>query len=252
MSNPLTLSVMQGSNTKDAGRQDPSQASNMRLYERLRDVPPEARKPIEEGRLKGSTNINTMWRLKHLTEVFGPCGFGWRYEIADRYTRNVTETEVSAFVDINLYVKDPVSGEWSAAIPGTGGNVYSRVERSGKLFVNDEAFKMALSDAISVAGRALGLGADVYFEEDRSKYDLPQGSGAAAQKTEATSRRQKTSSPGKRPLTPLSGYWLQSVAIASSTTDDIPAIRKRIEKIYTITDRDFDLLMEQAGRKQSA
>ena len=219
---------------------------NMRLYERLRGVPDEAKKPIEEGRLKGSTNINTMWRLKHLTEVFGPCGFGWRYEIVNKYTQNASETEVSAFVDVNLYVKDPESGEWSAAIPGTGGNVFTRIERSGKLFVNDEAFKMALSDAISVAGKAIGLGADVYFEEDRSKYDLPQGTAASS-----TQRRQRTAAE-RRPLTPSSGYWLQSVAIASSTTDDIPAIRRRIEKIYTITDKDFDLLMEQAGRKKSA
>lgn len=241
---------MQGNNQTGAARQDAALASNMRLYERLRAVPDEAKKPIEDGRLKGSTNINTMWRLKHLTEIFGPCGFGWRYEITGRHTESVTETEVSAIVDINLYVKDPVSGEWSAAIPGTGGNVYSRVERSGKLFVNDEAFKMALSDAISVAGKALGLGADVYFEEDRSKYDLPQAGGTARQGSTQSGRQKGTAA--KRPLTPLSGYWLQSVAIASSTTDDIPAIRRRIEKIYTITDQDFDLLMEQAGRKQSA
>lgn len=240
---------MQVNKQSDAGGKDVLQASNMRLYERLRSVPSEAKKPIEEGRLKGSTNINTMWRLKHLTEVFGPCGFGWKYEIVNKYTQQASESEVSAFVDVNLYVKDPGSGEWSAAIPGTGGNVYTRIERSGKLFVNDEAFKMALSDAISVAGKAIGLGADVYFEEDRSKYDLPQAT--ASSPAPAAARRQR-SSGAKRPLTPLSGYWLQSVAIASSTTDDIPAIRRRIEKIYTISDRDFDLLMEQAGRKKSA
>lgn len=241
-------SNMQTSNNQGGAARQAAASANMRLYERLRTVPDEAKKPIEEGRLKGSTNINTMWRLKHLTEVFGPCGFGWRYEIVNKYTQPATDTEVSAFVDVNLYVKDPDSGEWSQAIPGTGGNVYTRMERSGKLFVNDEAFKMALSDAISVAGRAIGLGADVYFEEDRSKYDLPQGSSAQAP---AASRKQRTDA-ARRPLTPSSGYWLQSVAIASSTTDDIPAIRKRIEKIYTITDQDFDLLMEQAGRKKTA
>ena len=239
---------MQTNKNQGAAAGDPAAPVNMRLYERLRCVPSEAKKPIEDGRLKGSTNINTMWRLKHLTEVFGPCGFGWRYEIVNKYTQAASDTDVSAFVDVNLYVKDPESGEWSAAIPGTGGNVYTRVERSGKLFVNDEAFKMALSDAISVAGKAIGLGADVYFEEDRSKYDLPQGTAAAGT---APQRRQRTPAE-RRPLTPQCGYWLQSVAIASSTTDDIPAIRRRIEKIYTISDQDFDLLMEQAGRKKSA
>jgi len=239
---------MQTYNDKGGTARKAAVPANMRLYERLRSVPDEAKKPIAEGRLKGSTNINTMWRLKHLTEVFGPCGFGWRYEIVSKYTQPASDTEVSAFVDVNLYVKDPESGEWSQAIPGTGGNVYTRVERSGKLFVNDEAYKMALSDALSVAGRAIGLGADVYFEEDRSKYDLAPGTDGLQA---APAGRQGTG-PARRPLTPSSGCWLQSVAIASSTTDDIPAIRRRIERIYTISDRDFDLLMEQAGRKGKA
>jgi molecular chaperone DnaK (HSP70) len=38
-------------------------------------------------------------------------------------------------------------------------------------YVNDECFKMALTDAISVACKALGVGADVYWQEDRTKYD---------------------------------------------------------------------------------
>ena len=69
---------MQTNKNQGAAAGDPAAPVNMRLYERLRCVPSEAKKPIEDGRLKGSTNINTMWRLKHLTEVFGPCGFGWR------------------------------------------------------------------------------------------------------------------------------------------------------------------------------
>jgi hypothetical protein len=32
---------------------------------------------------------------------------------------------------------------------------------------------MALTDAISVACKALGMGADVYFEKDRTKYEQP-------------------------------------------------------------------------------
>ena len=54
---------------------------NMRIYNAVREVPPEAQKPIAGGRLKGMTDINPMWRLKRLTEMFGPCGLGWRYDI---------------------------------------------------------------------------------------------------------------------------------------------------------------------------
>ena len=37
--------------------------------------------------------------------------------------------------------------------------------------MSDECFKMALTDALSVACKSLGVAADVYFEKDRSKYD---------------------------------------------------------------------------------
>ena len=47
---------------------------NMTLYQLLRKVPDEAKKPIQAGRLKGMTDINPMWRIKKLTETFGPCG----------------------------------------------------------------------------------------------------------------------------------------------------------------------------------
>ena len=45
-------------------------------------------------------------------------------------------------------------------------------EKNGP-YTSDECFKMALTDAISVACKALGFGADVYWEADRSKYDKP-------------------------------------------------------------------------------
>ena len=37
-------------------------------------------------------------------------------------------------------------------------------------YVSDECYKMATTDAISVACKALGIGADVYWEADSTKY----------------------------------------------------------------------------------
>ena len=53
--------------------------NNLELYDSFREVPQEAKKPIAAGRLKGMTDINPMWRIKVLTERFGPCGIGWKY-----------------------------------------------------------------------------------------------------------------------------------------------------------------------------
>lgn len=52
----------------------------MTIYESARVVPKEARKSIGGGRLKGMTDINPMWRVKKLTELFGPAGIGWRFD----------------------------------------------------------------------------------------------------------------------------------------------------------------------------
>lgn len=140
---------------------------NLKIWNNVREVPGEAKKSISGGRLRGMTDINPMWRLKILTEQFGICGFGWKYEILDERLEASVNGEIAAFVKINLYVK--MEGEWSAPIPGTGGNAFVAKEKEG-LRTSDECFKMALTDAISVACKALGIGADVYWQNDKTKY----------------------------------------------------------------------------------
>lgn len=144
---------------------------NLTIYNEVRSVPDSAKRRIEAGRLKGKTDINPMWRIKALTEKFGPCGFGWKYVITDKRLEQGANGEVAAFLDIDLFVK--ADGVWSDAIPGTGGSAFVAKEANGP-YTSDECFKMALTDAISVACKALGFGADVYWEADRSKYDKPE------------------------------------------------------------------------------
>lgn len=143
--------------------------NNLELYERVRAVPDDAKKPINAGRLKGMTDINPMWRIKKLTEEFGPCGIGWWTKVTDRWTETVGD-ETCAFVDLELYIK--VGDEWSKPITGSGGSKLATKERSG-VYVSDECYKMAETDALSVACKKLGIGADVYFSADRTKYSQP-------------------------------------------------------------------------------
>lgn len=138
----------------------------MQIYNATKSVPPNAKKTIEAGRLKGKTDINPMWRIKVLTEQFGPCGIGWFYKEVKQWTETVGE-EICAFVNIELFIK--VDGEWSQPIFGTGGNMLAAKEKSG-IHVSDECFKMATTDALSVACKQLGIGADVYYEKDSTKY----------------------------------------------------------------------------------
>ena len=138
---------------------------NLELYNKLRTVPKEAQKKISGGRLNGMTDIKPMWRIKKLTEVFGMCGIGWKAPIKNKEIIDGANGEKIAVVDIELYVK--VDGKWSDPIDGTGGSSFIAKEKNG-LYTSDECFKMAYTDAISVACKSLGMGADVYWGD--SKY----------------------------------------------------------------------------------
>lgn len=137
---------------------------NLDLYNKLKVVPQEAIKPIQNGRLKGKSDINPMWRIRTMTEHFGVCGIGWKYVITKQWTETYG-TETKAYCNIDLFVK--VDDKWSDAIQGTGGSSEVTMERNGS-YVSDECYKMALTDALSVAMKALGVGADIYFEKGKS------------------------------------------------------------------------------------
>lgn len=140
---------------------------NLKIYNAVRSVPQEAQKPIAAGRLKGKTDINPMWRIKVLTEQFGAAGFGWYTEITNQWLEQGAGGEVAAYCRINLYVK--MDDEWSKPIEGVGGSMFITNEKNGA-YTDDECYKKAYTDAISVACKALGIGADVYWSSDRTKY----------------------------------------------------------------------------------
>lgn len=163
--------------------------NNLELYDKFRKVPDTAKKNIGGGRLKGMTDINPMWRIKTLTEEFGICGFGWYYEITDKWIEtSMAKDEITANVKINLYVKR--DNEWSKPIVGIGGSMLVANEKNG-LYVNDECYKMALTDAISVACKSLGIGADVYWNKDNTKYNDGKKDQAVAPKEKTLTYREK-------------------------------------------------------------
>lgn len=164
---------------------------NLEIYNKGKVVPDEAKKSITGGRLKGMTDINPMWRIKILTELFGPCGIGWYYMPVNKWMEK-TGDEVAAFVDIELYVKN--GDEWSRPICGTGGSKFASKEKGG-LFMSDECYKMATTDAIGVACKQLGIGADVYWAADVTKYTLP--ADVPQDKTKADVSGKTTAKPPK-------------------------------------------------------
>lgn len=145
---------------------------NMDIYNAVSAVPGSAQKRISGGRLNGMTDINPMWRIRELTELFGPCGIGWKYKIVREWLETASTGEVGAFVDIELQYRITPDADWSEPIPGTGGSKFVAAEKGNNLRASDECYKMALTDAISVACKALGFGADIYWDAGRTKYNV--------------------------------------------------------------------------------
>ena len=119
---------------------------NMKIYEEARKCP----------------------QSQKLTELFGACGIGWYYDITKQWTEKGCGDEVCCFCNINLYIR--AGDAWSRPIQGTGGSMLVAKESKGP-YTSDECYKMALTDAISVACKALGFAADVYWADGASKYN---------------------------------------------------------------------------------
>jgi len=157
---------------------------NLKIWNELKQVPGAAKKKIGAGRLKGMTDIKPQWRLQIMTEQFGAIGFGWYYKTIRTWTEEYGG-EVSAHVEVNLFVHNSV--EWSKPISGIGGAMLLSMENVKdyekgtalnkygneylKPYHSDEAYKMATTDALSVAMKQLGVAADVYMGLSDSKYD---------------------------------------------------------------------------------
>jgi hypothetical protein len=104
------------------------------------------------------SDINPQWRLKAMTEAFGSCGDGWKYTIDKLWTEPGPEGCVMAFAQVSIWTAGTALGP----IPGIGGSMMVAQEKGG-LRANDECYKMAVTDALSVAMKALGVAADVYM-----------------------------------------------------------------------------------------
>lgn len=148
---------------------DKAENKNIAIYTAYSDPPDTALKTIQAGKLKGFTDVNPMWRIKALTELFGPCGFGWYTKTTKQWLEEGKDGRVAAFCNIELYVYDAAAGRWSMPIEGTGGSMLVNIFK-GNPETSDEAYKMAYTDALSVACKNLGLAANVYWQQGRTKY----------------------------------------------------------------------------------
>ena len=238
-----------------------TQSGNLALYNQVRSVPENAKSPISGGPMKWKTNVNPMWRIQKLTELFGQCGVGWKIEQVSRWTESTGQGEVAVFCEVNLFVKK--DGEWSAHIFGQGG--YMLMRRSTEwvngqpvsaVHIDDEAYKKAYTDAISVACKALGFAADVYYQEDETKYGTFRSETAAPQPSQQETPQAASEWPwtqGLKEITPGAPNWKASVTQVSKMADrPVDEILGRITAKFNITRDNFNELLRVANHSLAA
>jgi hypothetical protein len=147
---------------------------HLKHWQAMARPPITALKTIKGGRLQGMTDVNPQWRYQAMTEQFGPCGIGWAYTIDKLWTEPGAEGEILAFAQVSVRTRETIgpNGSFRESLPivGIGGNHLITKEKSG-LRSNDECWKMAVTDALSVALKMLGVAADIYAGRwDGSKY----------------------------------------------------------------------------------
>lgn len=233
---------------------------NLHIFKMVQSVPQEAQRPFTSDYGKKLTEIDPMWRIKKLTELFGAAGEGWYTEVTRQESVSFSTGETCIFTDVNLYIKDSKTGKWSKPIRGTGGNKLAMMTKDG-LIVDDEAYKKAYTDALGIACKALGFGADIYAGKENTKYpSRPEEkkpsdglSNTPIQPTEAAEVK-----PGPAParteglpsLTPEHPRWSAFISWAAKKPADktSDSLKSAIRKQWMITDADFSQLMELAGR----
>lgn len=141
---------------------------NLKIWNSVKQVPQNFLKTIQFGYLKGKSDINPQWRLMAMTQAFGLVGHGWTYRITRTWSEQAPCGTVMCFAEVA--VKTKLNGEWGEEFFGIGGSQIVELAK-GAPKANDEGYKMAVTDALGVAFKSVGVAADIYFGNyDGSKY----------------------------------------------------------------------------------
>lgn len=140
--------------------------SNTRYWDQLGKTDPAHTKGFSRaGGFKG-TALKPIWIIQRLTETFGPVGEGWGMGEPKFDVVHAQDGEILVYCTVRCWHTSEGNGFF-----GVGGDKVATKRKSGDVFLDDEAFKKAFTDAVNNAFKFLGVGADVHMGQfDDSKY----------------------------------------------------------------------------------
>lgn len=156
---------------------------NMSLWDRLQYTEQSATKKVTGGKIPGALDINPTWRMKRMTEMFGPMGKGWGWELNEKWIDEI-EGKKFAYVMLTVWWSEDGGKTRYLVGPHVGGTSMSMAK--------DEAWKQSITDAFGKCASGLGVAADIYEGKwDDSKYQNVQDAEAYRQKASATVAAQR-------------------------------------------------------------
>lgn len=137
---------------------------NLALWDAVGKTDPKHTKPFKRtGGFQG-TALKPMWVWRKLTEQFGACGVGWGCD-EPSFQLVPADKEMLVYCTVRAW-----HGTRENALWGIGGDKAVSTNKYGTS-ANDEAFKMAFTDALMNAFKYVGVGADIHMGMfDDSKY----------------------------------------------------------------------------------
>lgn len=167
---------------KDTPAEHKAKMTNLRFWEKLETTDPKFVKPITGKSYKGNSPHPT-WLVKRLTEVFGPVGHGFGWEVIfEQYVegqphRIMVSADTAQIVRelmhelrILFWTRDPETGErgnWESY--GSTKALY--LSKQGQWIHDEDAAKKSLTDAVTKAASQTGSAADIFLGRwDDNKY----------------------------------------------------------------------------------
>lgn len=140
---------------------------NLNLWNAVEKTPPSQTKPIT-GKSYSGTSPKPHYLVWKATETFGPCGIGWGFNIVDERIEEGPAGEKMSLARVRVWY------EWNGKrgeVEHVGGTPFSGTRSSGKTYMDEDAPKKSVTDALIKALSMIGFAGDIFMGRyDDSKY----------------------------------------------------------------------------------
>lgn len=209
------------------------------LWDSVATTPPSKTKAITGKPYRG-TSPQPYYLIRRATEVFGPCGIGWGFNIIEERIEDGSQNVRIHIARVRVWY------EWAGKrgeVEHVGQTVFCGVNKHGP-FTDEDAPKKSVTDALVKAMSLIGFAGDIFS----GRYDDSKYVDSLVEEANRPKREQPASA-----TTDLAGAVAQIKAARSA--DELRAIRARLIEITPswpakdreILTREFSSALEKAA-----